>query len=405
VSAVGLAFAETKVSQPEFSVKLPDGTMVELIGLRYCMAGVPKFKQDGNYIWWRPDGTLLQTAPDERNWTTSWRGSYFFVLCLRGTGDYSCKADNLWSEDLDMQPVVRKGKGFETNDLRRFVLRFDPGQEEGDFRIEIATGPWQVAQKWSFWDMATPEDSFFPSSEPVIMRCPEQKGEDVVAEITQTIMDEATRLLLVAKDSQPVAVSRNEGGKSPGLIRYIYRFMNFHMSNIDHFEFQKRPYNYWITFHNVSLDPGHKTEVKIKLEIVGSLLGKTLPETESLNLSVEPNEKKDRPVLVCFCDLNQRPSRHYVEELVKKAGELKTKDVVVTLVQAEPMEQKDLDEWIAKYQIPFAVGVLKDRPDKTKFAWGVKALPWLILTDRQQVVRAEGFAIDKLAEEIGKIPN
>jgi hypothetical protein len=199
--------------------------------------------------------------------------------------------------------------------------------------------------------------------------------------------------------------SRNAGGRNPVMIRYIHRFENLGWDNIGQIEFQKRPYNYWITFHNVSLEPDHKTEVKVELEIVGSLLGKVLPETEALNLSVEPNEKKDRPMLVCFCDLNQRPSRHYVEELVKKAEELKGKGVFVALVQTEPMEQKDLDGWVAKYQIPFPCGLLKDQPDKTKFTWGVKALPWLILTDRQHIVQAEGFAMDKLAEEVGKIPD
>ena len=136
-----------------------------------------------------------------------------------------------------------------------------------------------------------------------------------------------------------------------------------------------------------------------------SLVGQALPDITALNLNLDSNQILDQKILLCFCDMTQRPSRHYVEELVKKAEELKGKGVVVALVQAEPTEQKDLDEWIAKYQIPFAVGVLKDQSGKTKFAWGVKALPWLILTDKQHVVQAEGFAIDKLAEEVGKIPD
>jgi len=137
-----------------------------------------------------------------------------------------------------------------------------------------------------------------------------------------------------------------------------------------------------------------------------SLVGKALPDMTALSLAVDPGAMKDQPVLLCFCDMNQRPSRHTVQELVKKAEELKGKGVVVALVQAEPMEQKNLDEWIAKYQIPFAVGVLKDQPDKTKFDWGVKALPWLMLTDVQHVVQAEGFTVTELEEKIqGVRPN
>jgi hypothetical protein len=29
--------------------------------------------------------------------------------------------------------------------------------------------------------------------------------------------------------------------------------------------------------------------------------------------------------------------------------------------------------------------------EKTRFAWGVKSLPWLILTDRKHIVSSDGF--------------
>jgi hypothetical protein len=38
--------------------------------------------------------------------------------------------------------------------------------------------------------------------------------------------------------------------------------------------------------------------------------------------------------------------------------------------------------------------------EKIRFAWGVKSLPWLILTDRQHVVRAEGFGLAGLDERL-----
>jgi hypothetical protein len=37
---------------------------------------------------------------------------------------------------------------------------------------------------------------------------------------------------------------------------------------------------------------------------------------------------------------------------------------------------------------------------KTKSVWGVGALPWLILTDKGHVVRAEGFSVDELEARI-----
>ncbi len=37
---------------------------------------------------------------------------------------------------------------------------------------------------------------------------------------------------------------------------------------------------------------------------------------------------------------------------------------------------------------------------KTRFAWGVRSLPWLILTDKEHIVSAEGFALEEMGERI-----
>ena len=37
---------------------------------------------------------------------------------------------------------------------------------------------------------------------------------------------------------------------------------------------------------------------------------------------------------------------------------------------------------------------------KTRLNWGVKSLPWLILTDSRHVVTAEGFGVDELDDKI-----
>jgi len=36
--------------------------------------------------------------------------------------------------------------------------------------------------------------------------------------------------------------------------------------------------------------------------------------------------------------------------------------------------------------------------EKIRFTWGVKFLPWLILTDKQHIVQADGFSINELAQ-------
>ncbi len=38
--------------------------------------------------------------------------------------------------------------------------------------------------------------------------------------------------------------------------------------------------------------------------------------------------------------------------------------------------------------------------EKIRFAWGVRSLPWLILTDKNHIVQAEGFNINELNDKI-----
>jgi hypothetical protein len=54
-------------------------------------------------------------------------------------------------------------------------------------------------------------------------------------------------------------------------------------------------------------------------------------------------------------------------------------------------------------KIPFATGMIEGDEEKIRFRWGVKALPWLILTNAEHIVRAEGFEIAELDERIKAI--
>lgn len=38
--------------------------------------------------------------------------------------------------------------------------------------------------------------------------------------------------------------------------------------------------------------------------------------------------------------------------------------------------------------------------EKIRFSWGVKFLPWLILTDHKHIIQAEGLSVTELNEKI-----
>jgi len=115
-----------------------------------------------------------------------------------------------------------------------------------------------------------------------------------------------------------------------------------------------------------------------------SLVGKSLPSLENLNLRLDTNRFKDKQILVCFFDMNQRPSRNCVQQLSKRAQELKAKGVDV-VVQASKVDESELNEWVGKNNITFPVGMIQDDDEKTRFNWGIKSLPWLILTDSKRI--------------------
>ena len=45
----------------------------------------------------------------------------------------------------------------------------------------------------------------------------------------------------------------------------------------------------------------------------------------------------------------------------------------------------------------------RNKRDQAYTIWGVKSLPWLILTDKEHVVTAEGFSLDDLNEKMTEL--
>jgi len=129
-------------------------------------------------------------------------------------------------------------------------------------------------------------------------------------------------------------------------------------------------------------------------------MGKALPGLNELKLPLDFEQIKGKAILVCFWDMNQRPSRNCIIQLAKQAEQLKQKSVAIIAVQATKTIENKLNEWVKKQNIPFPVGMIQGDVEKTLFAWGVQSLPWLILTDNEHVVRAEGFGLEELDEKI-----
>ena len=261
-----------------------------------------------------------------------------------------------------------------------------------------------MGDRWSIEPRWTPYNLILSSSDQLILRCPEQVGPDVIAEVTQVITERATRLVLFDKDGNQYESEGEIRGEGVGLVRHVHRFKNLDRSSIEHIEFQVRPYEYWITFRNVSLQTGHKTQVEVDLKKPGTLLpGEALPNFDGIEINLTTDQTANKLLLVCFFDMQQRPSRHCLRQLSKRAQELKAKDIVVVAVQATKIDNNTLNKWEKEYNIPFAVGTITADIEKTRFTWGVQSLPRLILTDNKHIIRAEGFSVSELNEKIATI--
>jgi len=131
-----------------------------------------------------------------------------------------------------------------------------------------------------------------------------------------------------------------------------------------------------------------------------SLVGKPLPGLKDLGIVLSPADSNEKIILVCFFDMNQRPSRNLVGELAKREKELAEKNVAVLLVHTSGIDPAKLKEWLDNQNIPFTCGSIENDADDVLFRWGVRAQPWLILTDKKGVVRAEGFSLEQLDEKL-----
>jgi len=127
-----------------------------------------------------------------------------------------------------------------------------------------------------------------------------------------------------------------------------------------------------------------------------NLKGNALPDFNDLNISLKQEDMKDKSILICFWDLEQRPSRNCIQELNKKAEELKHKNIVIIAVQASKTDKNSYNDWIKEHNINIPMSSIEAYSEITRYNWGVKALPWLILTNKEHIVTEEGLSINEL---------
>lgn len=140
--------------------------------------------------------------------------------------------------------------------------------------------------------------------------------------------------------------------------------------------------------------------IAVAEKVLPSLLGKVLPDMGGIKVDFSLERAKDRMILICFWDMNQRPSRRLVMELARREKELEEKSVMVLLVHTSNVDTDKLKDWLTNRKISFTCGSIEGDTEKVLFCWGVRAQPWLVLTNERGVVRAGGFGLEQLDEKL-----
>jgi hypothetical protein len=130
-----------------------------------------------------------------------------------------------------------------------------------------------------------------------------------------------------------------------------------------------------------------------------SLKGKPLPDLAAVDLNSDA-APAGRPVLLCLFDIEQRPSRRFVRQLAEQHDALRQKGLTILGIQAAVTTAESFKEWKDANSLPFPVGRLPEKADQIKWVSDVESLPWLILTDGERRVTAEGFALDELEAKL-----
>jgi protocatechuate 3,4-dioxygenase beta subunit len=136
-----------------------------------------------------------------------------------------------------------------------------------------------------------------------------------------------------------------------------------------------------------------------------SLVGRNLPEFEGIKINLKPDQTQNKKMLICIFDYQQRPARNCIMQLNKQVEQLKQKGIAVIGIQATDVDIEDFNRWLETSSFNFPIGMIEGDTDEIEFNWSVQSLPWLILTDKQHIVQAEGFSISELDTHINEKPS
>ena len=134
-----------------------------------------------------------------------------------------------------------------------------------------------------------------------------------------------------------------------------------------------------------------------------SLMDQPMGDLGEFNVPLTTGEISDKRVLVLFWNKDIYRCRVWAKELSKQREELAAKNIAIATVYSKPIDPGELAQWLGDNQIDLPVGTVpqdEKEAEKALKSWGVVMTPWLILTDKDHVVRSEALDLAQVEEFI-----
>ncbi|MGD8499952.1 MAG: redoxin domain-containing protein [Phycisphaerales bacterium] len=268
------SLSRTELGKSNFSATLSNGVTVELVGA--C-------EYPGNRTW-RPDGLAIKGELRVKQ-SDRVKGEYNlgFLVRVKGTKDFKLKFEIEGSGGYYGLDVL-DSEGQELENVRAAVARLDDDRTVTAVKLGVATGPWEVVTEYDV-------GGTFVGSKDILFSSPiETERGTAIALRGEWGFDGERRIIAVDK-----AGNIHTGGwhgRSTGLKTLATtEFYNLKSEQIQKYQLQFRPYE-WVTFENVSLKSGYKTDVQVEAaEIVRGHGGETVDSGEFTGRVVDEEGK------------------------------------------------------------------------------------------------------------------
>ena len=243
-----------------FTAALPNGMTVELLG-------VCEHPSEGEK-WWSLDGTELESRPYDKfkilASPNEKEQAKEMAIRLLADEELVNQASVKWkipqSSSSSGNVDSRDEQGNQILHTRVVAFTCDSDLDSLSFQLGIAAGKWkdQAFSNGAGHTNMSDGDLSVAFAPPMPV-----KGNTRITVSWKTV-ERDFRVVAIDKDSNLHTARRSTGGGSADLSSYTYTF-KMSPDQIQTYKLQSRNYE-WLTFKNVSLRPGEKTEVEIETQ-------------------------------------------------------------------------------------------------------------------------------------------